>query len=222
VIELPDGINPDDIGQWLYGGVCLYRGSDGTYTPAIMDRVLTRDNGSLYARIRIVEDNFEAPLNVDPYTLYAHWPLCGSVNVAAYQCALHVERLPARQYKRTFNGRQVKFHLPRAWDVRKRVGQSGYSILQNVNRDTVLALFRATYPESTEAAFEMLGNGWLSVAVNPRVIIAGDDLGKRMVYYRGQLAATMTGEFLSPIADLTTCKIIDRVLERRYAWTVEL
>ncbi len=222
MIELPEGISPDDIGQWLYGGVCLHKMDDGACVPAVMDRVLEHENGTHYARIRLATDNFTEFLSVAPSSLYAHWPMCGSINLAAYKCALHVERLPARQYKRTFNSRQVKFNLPRAWDVRKRLGQRAVAAMTSVNRDTVEALFAPTYPENLEAALEMLGNGWLHVALNPRVILAGDDLGKRMVYYRGQLAATMNGDTLSPVADPITCRLIHRALEGRYQWTVEL
>ena len=66
--------------------------------------------------------------------------------------------------------------------------------------------------------FERLGNGY--VALKPARHRGGDDLGKRMVYYRGQLAATMQGEYLSPVADLTTCRIINRSLNGRFRWNV--
>ena len=221
MIKLPEGITRDDVGQWLYGGVCVYEDPSGNFIPAIMDNTVD-DAGVDRARIRLLTDGFEGRRYVTIDSLWAHWPLCGSVNVEAHKCAIHVERLPARQYKRTFNNRQVKVHLPRGWDLRKRLGSHVVTQMMQVSTETVRALFLPSYPESVEAAFERLGNGYLSVALNPRVIVAGDDLGKRMVYYRGQLAATMQGEYLSPVADLTTCRIINRSLNGRFRWNVEL
>lgn len=222
MISLPDGISRDDIGQWLYGGVCIHIAPNGVSTPAVMDRVTEDRSGATKVRIRLMGDGFIEPVSVYPSELRGHWPMCGSINVEQYHCAVHVERIPARQYKRTFNSRQVKFMLPRMWDVRKRFGSAVSASMTQASPGVVGSLFNPTYPESYEAALEMLGSGWLSVALNPRIIVAGDDLGKRMVYYRGELAVTINGEWASPVADTTTCRIINRALKGRYSWTTAI
>lgn len=220
MIALPEGISRDDIGQWLYGGICLARpSSQEPFVAAVMDRTMTGPNDRPSAlSVRLITDGFEDSRIVAIEDVRAHWPMCGSVNVQDRRVAVHVERLPARQYKRTYNSRQVSIRVPRAWDVRRRIGENGLREVRSQTVPLLRALFDPTYPKNVGEAFDMLSDGWLSVALNPRIIVAGDDVGKRMVYYRGKLAATMTGGVLSPVADETTCGLINRAFGGRYPW----
>lgn len=225
MLVLPEGISRDDIGQWLYSGICMAKLSmDGEYRPAVLDRVTEEDRTELgyTARVRLLDDGFDITHIIPTEFLAGHWPMCGSVNVEEHRVAVHVERLPARQFKRTFNARQVAIHVPRPWEVRKVRGNSAADALRVSSPCIIQATFYPVYPTHFEEALVKLSEGWLSVAINPRIIIAGDDIGKRMIYYRGKLAATILGEQISPVADVTTCRLIDKVLEGRYVWTVAL
>lgn len=214
MISLPEGISPDDIGQWLYGGVCVVVRPGTEPIPAMVDRVLDRTT----VRAKLSTTDFLANESVPLSCVYAHWPMCGSINLPQSRIATHCERIPAKQYKRTFNSRQVQYVLPRAWDVRKMFGSRISNAAMTSSAEVIGALFKPWYPENFEAALELLGSGWLSVAVNPRIIIAGDDVGKRMIYYRGQLAATINGDAACPVADELTCKLVDRATGGRYTW----
>lgn len=97
-----------------------------------------------------------------------------------------------------------------------------YRALQTCGVEVVQALFDATYPQDVDDAMNWLGDGWLTVALNPRTIIASDQVGKRMVYYMGKLAATQSNGMLHPVADLQTCRIINRALNGRMPWTIDI
>ena len=218
MIPIPSNISADDVGQWLYGGICLVLQED-RWTPAIADRITTSDDESeLMVRCRTVLDRFGATHRVRLDRIRAHWPLCGSINLPDLAMSVHVERSPAKQYKRTFNPRQVVFTVPRAWDVRKKRGAELFTRATTIGPETCIALFKPWYPESYEHALAKLSDGWISVAINPRVSVAGDEVGKRMIYYRGKLAATINGDIIAPVADPLTCELIDRATGGRYTW----
>ena len=222
MIPIPDNISPDDIGQWLYGGVCLARQPDGEWMPCVVDRVedsyFAGDKIRWIVLGRLASDGFVMRQRVKQEDLRAHWPLCGSINVPHHRIATHVERVPSKQYKRTFNSRQLAFTLPRSWDIRRSRGTTPAQRCTAASNEVVSALFKPTYPVDYEDALAMLADGWLSVAVNPRIIVAGDIIGKRMIYYRGQLAATIHGDRISPVADALTCSLINRATGGRYTW----
>lgn len=221
MITLPDGISRDDIHQWLGGGVCLAR-SAGTWQPAIYDRMVSHpDTGAELAQVRLLASGFMLRVNVTRADLAGSWPLCGSINLPSLRVATHVERQPARQYRRTFNSRQVRIRLPRAWEVAKLLGARVNEARQCSNV-LIGAVFNPWYPPDVDSAFDLLADGWLSVAINPRIIVAGDPVGKRMIYYRGELAASTSQGRLDPIASLSTCRIINRALKGRLEWTIGL
>lgn len=227
MIALPSGISRDDLSQWLGGGFCLAKRSDeGPWELALFDRPYRPDEGddsaeATAAYVRFASGGYDLREVVDVSLLAGYWPLCGSINLPPYKCAVHVARTPARQYRRTFTQRQVRVTVPRGWEARKMLGQR-YRALQTCGVEVVQALFDATYPQDVDDAMNWLGDGWLTVALNPRTIIASDQVGKRMVYYMGKLAATQSNGMLHPVADLQTCRIINRALNGRMPWTIDI
>lgn len=219
--HLPQGINGDDLHQWLGGGVCMAR-IEGQWVPALYEGVVRNDREGLPVECAVtVGETFDRNEVVTLNNLAGHWPVIGSVNIRAHRVAVHVDREPAKQFKRTFHSRLCKVTVPRRWDVQKVIGDRGLRSLQTPTVPIINALFAAWYP-TPEQAFDLLDSGWLSVAIDPRVIVAADQNGKRMIYFRGELAATTAGGMLDPVADVLTCRLINKALAGRFQWTVDL
>jgi hypothetical protein len=83
-------------------------------------------------------------------------------------------------------------------------------------RELARACFDPQYPDLGTAE-ALLGSGAkVSVALNPRLIVAGDKSGKRMFYYNGQLAATASDGILHPMGEAVPMRRIAKMLEGRY------
>jgi len=219
MIALPDPITRDDLSQWLHGGVCMARrDTDQPWQTAVLDRTVGEEALAECAVMRFEDDNFAQEADVALCNIRAHWPVCGSINIPKYRFAVHVERIPARQYKRTFSGRQAQIKVVRGWEVRKKFGVTMLERVVEFTPTVVCALFFPEYPPTLDDAIALLDEGHLSVALNQRVILAGDDNGKRAVYYRGELAATISGGVVSPVSGVMTTSIIRRYLGGRYQW----
>jgi hypothetical protein len=147
--------------------------------------------------------------------MFVDWPLCGSVNLPCSAYAVHVDRLTQRQYRRTFHRNGTQIVIPRQWDVARwlnTVPDFGFVS----DRDLAEACFFPTY-YTLDEAFALLDKGEkLTVAINPRVIVAGDQTGKRMFYYNGLLAATAHGDRLFPCGDELLVRRIIKLTDGRY------
>lgn len=210
MIPLPEGISTDDIVQWLQGGICMVR-SDTSFRPFITDRV---NEEGLHGRF--MDDDFRTTHTVPVQDARAYWPLMGSVNLEKFRCAVHVERRPERQYKRTFTHRLVEVTVPRAWDLSKVLGRD-IALVRSPSLFVMRALYYPTYFD-VDTALAMLGDGWMSVAINPRIIIAGDRAGKRMIYYRGDPAVSISGDVAQTLTDELTTLLIKQAIGGRYSW----
>lgn len=218
MIPLPEGITTDDISQWLSGGICMVQlPGEKEFQPAAMERVI--DHTLL--QVRLMSDEWAARRDVPVTAVRAHWPMCGSVNVQEHKCATHVERLPEKQYRRTFSTRLMHYTVPRAWDIQKRFGLATERALRSGSNAVLRGIYKPMYPANYDEALTMLASGWLSVAINPRIIVAGDDAGKRMIYYRGELAATITGDEALAVSDDLTTLLVDKATDGRYTWIKE-
>lgn len=222
MIVLPERINADDLQQWLGGGICMSRHSDNApWEPSVYELIHDVDAAGLPTLLTVrYGPHFDMRRVVPMHNIAGHWPMCGSVNVRDYKVAVHVNRKPAKQFKRTFSSRQVTVEVPRKWDVQKRIGATA-GALRDCPIPVINAVFDPWYPVVDEA-FVLLESGWTTIALNPRVIVAADETGKRMIYYAGELAAVSAGGRLDPVADLTTCRLIHKALAGRFSWTVDL
>ena len=214
MIPLPDGIAPTDIQQWLHGGVCMYE-VDGEFIPCVLDATVTGREGAG----RLFTDKFTQVVPLTYTKLRAYWPLCGSVNIERDNVAIHVERRPAKQFKRTFTWSVMKVRVPRLDDLANVLPIGRRESITGPTYSTLKAIFYPIYPETYREALMWMEAGWFSVALNPRVIVAGDTLGKRMVYYRGRLAATLIGNMATSQTDEVTRALIARALGEEVRWT---
>lgn len=216
MIELPQGITAEDLQQWLQGGICMARQmgvQNGAWRPATVDNVL----GATTVSVRFLDEDWRQQHEVATPDLRVHWPLCGSVNTS-HGCAVHIERIPQKQYKRTLNTRQLRYEVPKGWEIGKALGQAVVRDLKSPSIPVLRGLFNPDYPRDYDEALGRLANGAVSVAINPRMIVAGDDIGKRTIYYRGDLAATIIGNEAQAVTDELTVALINKVTGGRYTW----
>ncbi len=187
---LPMDLSRDDTWQWLNNGWFWYDDDGEGLLPCYLsqddrdaDYVVTDADG----RSHVFEQS----------RVYIHWPACGAINMDGF--ALYVQREQTRQYRRTYNKRCIKLDIPRKWDVMKR-----HSWVRSINPDTP-ALVAATFTPkyyNYSAAVSKLGDhrGWVSVALNPYLVLAGE-VDSHMVYYRGKLLARVEDTVLVPLDD---------------------
>jgi len=217
MIRLPPDIEKRDIIQWLHGTVFMYV-TENRRTPAILqtDRntdapIETLDPETLNRKLAIrCGDKFYKSVEQVPLTdLYCYWPLGGSVNVRDVQAAVHVERRAAKQYRRSLTGQLLEFEVPKYPELQSRIGQWRAYGLKSLSYVMVNALVDPVYWPVRDA-LARLDAGWHSVAINPRVIVAGGKDGKRLVYYQGEFVATADFDTFFPQCDKLTSTLLER------------
>jgi hypothetical protein len=179
---IPENVSLDDVWQWLNRGWFWLRTLEGEW-PA----QLSREEDWLVCAINGSEYPFKRE------ECFPHWPQCGAINMQGY--AVIVERLQVRQYRRTYNDRCVSLNIPRKWDVMKR--HPNVKGLNADNPELVNALFNPLYYTYTRA-LGLLEGGWVSVAINPHLIVAGT-VEEHMIYYRNKLTARVVNGQLVPL-----------------------
>lgn len=205
MIELPHDIQPNDVHQWLEGGV--FMALDGEeFRPAVL--VGVPDHGTV--RIVFVGDSDRTDV---PYeAVRPHWPQCGALNMPG-RFALYVQRLQRRQYRRTYNGRCVRVSVPGKWACLKAL--SARELQVDVNSpDFLLELFNPSYPEDFGAAMRALSER-ASIAVDPHTVLVGS--AEPAVYYRGQAAGRIIGGEFRPECDDWTARRIRKIVGGQHA-----
>jgi len=190
MIPLPPDISPNDIDQWLNGGWCLVK-KRGRLVPATMRR--NYDDGFLQFQ-DVQGDYIEAKLS----EVFAHWPRCGAINVD--DIALYVVREQRRQYRRTYNARQLSIDIPQKWAVMKMTSAHAANSLSPNTTNIVENVFNPHYVSADKAIRQIEQGTAFSRAINPRVIITGP-YQKMMVYYNGELQAAIVDRQLRPVSD---------------------
>jgi len=198
MIRLEEGMRTSDVSQWLNRGWFL--ASDGpNLSPAQMAYFPDEDSDDemMWPVETITGFRREYDFEALPDNVFPHWPECGSINIKERMVAVHLERLQMKQWRRTYNSRQIRLRVPRLWEFQskdKRIGQ-----LTPDNVDVVRSAFDPEYPDYGKWAGvkAMFNEGWHSVALSPQVIITNTE--PRLVYYGGLLAAKALGAVFDPI-----------------------
>jgi len=181
---IPKDVTMHDVWQWLGRG-WFFHEKDGVRQPAELEQV----GDERYA---------VSCTNGDNHTFrrqhcFPYWPQCGAVNMQGYAVVLN--RTQQRQYRRTYNSRCVTMNIPRKWDVMKR-----YEAAKNLSADSpdvVIAAFEPVYYTYTRA-LGLLEAGWVSVALNPYLVVAGTK-EEQLIYYRSKLTARIIDGRLVPL-----------------------
>ena len=200
---LPEGISDRDIDQWLSGG--YYVGFEGSVL-----RYRYAEDGM------VVGENQEGDeIRTPSQDVMVHWPLCGAVNVTGMAYAVYLKRRQARQWRRTFNMREIDVFVPDKWEIMKRFRAKGQVDLERVPMPrTANAAFHPVYPSMGSAAVMLDSTVAYTVALSPHVIVGG--IGKRRVYLREELVAMLDGKRVVPVTDVRKARRIVKVLGGEY------
>lgn len=191
MIKLPPDITHDDVRLWLSGTVFLMKvrgreGLIGDYRPVHWEGM---DGPNLIATDIVSGEQVLAHHR----TCAGYWPRVGSVNLET-GIAVHVDRLVTRQARRSLYRSGLLLTVPHEIRMARKYGEE-----HSLWGDFALykALYFPTYPTYGEAMDRLL-SGSISVALSPRVILAGDPHGKRQFFYNGNLVASIWGDALLP------------------------
>jgi len=220
MIRLPRDITDRDVYQWLANTVFLFD-NGRRRVPAILYSPPEGLDGPQFGRDMESGDRTLAVMCGPSYRtaeyaklteLHCYWPLGGSINVPEVKAAVHVWRKAAKQYRRSVFSGLLSFEIPKEAELRQRIGEWRVNGLTRLTPVTVAAMFDPVYWTVTEA-LDKLDNGWHSVAVNPRVIVAGGKHGKRMVYYQGDFVGTADFNTFYPQCNKLTTGLLTRAFE---------
>ena len=209
---VPDDLHPDDREQWLLQGIFLIR-INGELSPAIMcDR-----GGYLPDGMFIVQSQHDGWLGQHAVTnamAFTHWPMCGAINPDGSPFAVIVERLPRKQFTRTFAPSLCKIRIPRHQEMIKKYGHEVVRSFNTWTPPIVKALFDPVYPTYRQA--RALLEERSSVALSPLLMIVRDDFGKSVIHYRGRPAATISnGGHTKLLSKAVSAGVIAELLNER-------
>lgn len=209
MIPLPPNIAAEDVHQWLGRGY-FYVLCGGERMVASMYRV-ERDNVCL---VRVLTDvKHENPIRCSFSALAAYWPRCGSLNLD--NIAVHVQQIQRRQYTRTYQSNMLRITVPRKWDLMKH---SGITTIPDRADDprVVQAAFEPVYYTLDEALTQIYDGDALSRAITPTLIVVGDRQQNILLYYNGELIASLVDSRFVPInADDRLLRRLSKFLENR-------
>jgi hypothetical protein len=178
MFKFPDDAFADSR-QWLDGGVFCTENGDAFSTmghtrlgEVISVPVSRHDSPGPACR---------EPVAISLDRVYLHWPLCGAVNCRDHKIALYVQRVATRQYRRTYQGRQVRVTTPRSYEAcaHAKLGR----LPGGDSPETLRALFYPWYPSSVREATEHLEGGWFSIALTRRITLV--NAGHKCLVYDG-------------------------------------
>lgn len=208
MIRLPRDMSRDDVSQWLNGGIYLVR------TKTIPEPTPVEWVGMHSGYVVGVRLDNGREVSCAHTSCYAVWPMLGSFNTGR-GFAVHIARVVERQYRRTFNRRCVNVTVP--WGYRIQ-NERPAEYAEARSWPNVLRLpWYGEFPASFDEAEQRLMDGALSVAVNRRLVIAGSpDLGKRLLYLRGKLVASVVGGTLHPCCMPEELDTLNKLTGGRY------
>ena len=178
---IPSDVDREDVWQWLNHGWFFHDDGAGSISPAMLEDgfEVRRTDGKCFP--------------YDRRECFPHWPECGATNAEGFAFIMHRDQV--RQYRRTYNSRCVNLEIPRKWDVMKR-----HRWVQRATADSeeiVNAVFNPKFYTYTQA-LDLLSGGWVSVALNPYLIVAGTS-EEHVLYYRGKLLAKVSQGAMAPL-----------------------
>ena len=184
MLALPEDIVSKDVGQWLDNG-WFYANTDKDFgQPEIVCLQASQvDNDSKPKHAAVC--NMHGVHSVVPWTkMYAHWPICGAVNVHPWaddpgtyhsKYAMSLIRLQKKQWKRTYNS-----YCLRAKPIVPEpvyAGSDHYPVIH--------AAFNPEYFSYTRIVDELFADGWVSCAITPNLIVLKGE--KQRVFVDGDV-----------------------------------
>ena len=138
------------------------------------------------------------------------WPDCGCVNVSS-GFAVYVQRRQNRQWRRTYNSREVSVTIPDRWELMKA---RGAPISTPGEYEIAYAVHRADYPTIVTAETWLDCGMRMSVAISPHVILAGE--GNKRIYLRDELVGVLQDGKVVPTAGTSKARRVLKALGGSY------
>lgn len=152
-----------------------------------------------------------------------HWPKLGAINLAP-GFALHMQRMPAKSYRRSLHMDVLFSTLPNSWQVASYLGVPSpgsvtrASAMRGREMSIANALWSPVYPTFHEAINLLVRGEAVTVALSRNIIISESVKGEKLaVYFNGDRVgmSTLFGVFtpsaLAPIDPLTLNSINKRL-----------
>lgn len=185
MIQLPDDIVAKDVHQWLDGG-WFY--ADRGKGPELARLNQIHPDG-LQADVRFFDEKYTLlPFN----KLFAEWPMCGSLNIFSSShgkitspgnFAVSLLRLQKKQWKRTYNSHCLKLKTISETDA--------HFVYSPGDKPIVGAAFSPVYFTYTQAVNQNFNAGWVSVAINPNLIIMKSIDSRILIFVDGEFVGAI-------------------------------
>lgn len=195
MIAMEANMSWSDIGQWLRDGWFYVKGPNYPgLRPARLSEPVGSDHGGSCLSVTDIHDNTEAiPYNAISERVFPHWPNIGAVNVSDYKIAVWMERRQLKQWRRTYNARQLNLSVPRSHALETSTLTAATMRQLSAHDPAVVKdVFAPIYPEIDQVN-RLFRLQWGSVAITPRIIIT--NTSPRFIYYRGKLAGAIRGGY---------------------------
>lgn len=178
LVPTPDDLSRGDLSAWYSDCVVLHK-AEKTYEPYKLIEV----NTSSVVLNRLTDSDQRSLVQCPPSQVYGYWPQCGAVNLP--QFAVHVERRPRRQWRRSYTKRSVAITIPGRWLARRKLPEDTLSVRAIRNDNLIKALFYPSYPDSLEHARHMLREAkeLPSVALSRHLTLISAPGGQEVVFY---------------------------------------
>jgi hypothetical protein len=211
MIRLPRDMSQDDVSQWLQQGVYLVRRKRAGVPVEWIPCAWQGMDGGRVVSVSLLNDDI---LRTAHTSCAAVWPELGSFNHPRGY-AVHLGRVVERQYRRTFHSRALEVVVPWAYRAGMALDMD-QSTMQNWHCVKALP-FISVWPESFDDAMLWLESGKPTVAINRRLIVAGDGrTDKRLLYLDGRLVANMVGGMLMPTCTPADLAVVKKMVGGRF------
>lgn len=180
--QVPGNISNEDLQQWLSSCYFYHRiPKTGKYELSFMT-MQHLPNGHGTWMVQHVHNDELIPLP-PANELWCHWPVGGAINWVLRKCAVFTERLPKKQWKRSF--------CTSYYTVKKLGGLlSAEDTAYRSSKKSAIELMEPTYYSYSTITKDLFPQGWESAAVNPQITIVNGDLPK--VYFNSELVGKIT------------------------------
>lgn len=183
MMPLPEDLSSRDVEVWLGRGVYLIQSKDGEMVPAMYrgwdgERLssTTLKRGAKRGVVRTTLDR-----------VLVHWPRGGCYNYRGTDgrvlYAVHVSRVPRRQWCRTLRLDMLNVQVPDRWAVRRLYGGATGRVSDYLAAEMMVPEWPTIY--EAEEVLERAP----TVAISPRLVLSR----KRGVYYNGDYVGYMEG-----------------------------
>lgn len=163
MINMTDVTSTDDVAQWVHGGYFLFDSKKyGKLKIASLvagpGTTQGTPDGTGWAVKLLPEGDIES--FTDQNKIHPTWPMCGATNLVYTRNAVWVDRLPKKQWKRTF-----VFNCVGVMDAS---GSSHtYSEYPSYEKHLVCSIFEPTYFSYKE----FKTNDWSTGAISPSIVL---------------------------------------------------